>query len=157
VPGYLAGDLAAWLAALRRLDRSPRSGALLPEARALVADARPDGGDRIDRGDLVEELLASSLLHRFVATPGGTPGELAEAYYLLGLTETRVRHSAWLSEAEFYLETAIRTDPSSPWAARSFTLLEQETLAGYTGSGGVQLPDDVRERLDALRELLPGS
>jgi hypothetical protein len=157
VPGYLAQDLAAWLASLRRLDRAPRSGALLAEARALVADARPDGGDRIDRGDLVQELLASSLLHRFVATPGSTPAELAEAYYLLGLTETRVRHSAWLSEAEFYLETAVRTDPSSPWAARSFALLEQETLAGYTGSGGLQLPDDVRARLDELRGLLPGS
>lgn len=157
VPGYLEEDLAAWLASLHRLDRSPRSGALLSEARALVADARPDGGDRIDRGDLVQELLASSLLHRFVATPGRTPAELAEAYYLLGLTETRIRHSAWLSEAEFYLETAIRTDPSSPWAARSFALLEQETLAGYTGSGGLQLPDDVRDRLDELRGLLPGS
>ena len=156
VPAYLAGDLAAWGAALRRLDRTPRTGALLAEARALVADARPDGGDRIDRGDLVEELLASSLLHRFVATPGRAPSELAEAYYLLGLTETRVRHSAWLSEAEFYLETAIRTDPSSPWAARSFALLEQETLAGHTGSGGLQLPDDVRDRLEALRGLLPG-
>jgi hypothetical protein len=155
VPGYLAGDLAAWGAALRRLDRTPRSGALLAEARALVADARPEGGDRIDRGDLVEELLASSLLHRFVAAPGPAPAELAEAYYLLGLTETRVRHSAWLSEAEFYLETSIRSDPASPWAARSFALLEQETLASYTGSGGLQVPDDVREQLDALRRLLP--
>jgi hypothetical protein len=157
VPGYLAQDLAAWLGSLDRLARAPRSGALLAEARALVADARPDGGDRIDRGDLVQELLASSLLHRFVAEPGRSPSELAEAYYLLGLTETRVRHSAWLSEAEFYLETAIRTEPSSPWAARSFSLLEQETLAGYTGSGGLQLPDDVREHLDELRGLLPGS
>ncbi len=156
VPGYLEEDLAAWSEALPRLDRAPRSGALLPEARALRADVGVAGEPAIDRRSLVEELLASSLLHRFVASGDPTPAELAEAYLLLGLIETRVRHSSWLAEAEFYLETAIRTDPGSPWAEHAYALLEQETLAGYSGSGGLHLPDDVRLWLDELRRLAYG-
>lgn len=153
VPGYLEEDLLAWVAALRQLDRMPRSGALLPEARTLLADTDQDA---LDRRGLVQELLASSLLHRFVASGDPPPAELAEAYTLLGLVETRVRHSAWLAEAEFYLETAIRTDPGSPWAQRAFALLEQETRAGYSGSAGLHLPDDVRAWLDELRRLAYG-
>jgi hypothetical protein len=131
----------------------PRSGALLPEARALLADTDRDA---LDRRGLVEELLASSQLHRFVTSGDPSPAELAEAYTLLGLVETRVRHSTWLAEAEFYLETAIRSDPGSPWAERAFALLEQETRAGYSGSSGLHLPDDVRVWLDELRRLAYG-
>ena len=89
-----------------------------------------------------------------MASGDRSAAELAEAYYLLGLAETRVRHSSWLAEAEFQLETAIRTDPASPWAKRAFALLEEETLAGYSGSGGLHLPDDVRAKLDELRGLV---
>jgi hypothetical protein len=155
VPDYLEQDLAAWLDALRRLDRAPRSGALLPEARALLADAGAFEPGAIERRGLVQEIRASGLLHRFV-TGERSAAELAEAYYLLGLAETRVRHSSWLAEAEFQLETAVRSDPTSPWARRAFALLEQETLAGYSGSGGLHLPADVRAKLDELRALVGG-
>ncbi len=48
----------------------------------------------------------------------------------------------------------MRTAPESPTAARAYALLEQEVLAGYTGSAGLQLPEDVDERLRELRSLI---
>ena len=52
------------------------------------------------------------------------------------------------------LQRTIRSAPGSPYAARAYALLEQETLAGYTGSAGLQLPGDVAERLAELRSLI---
>jgi hypothetical protein len=154
VPEYLAADLLAWLRALDELARRPRIEDPLAEARALVSDAGLERSAAFDRRALVHALVASSRLHRFLASEPSDPLEQAEAYWLLGLTETRIHHSLWLSEADVYLETAVRSAPHSRFAARAYELLERETLAGYTGSGGLHLPDDVREHLESRRKLV---
>lgn len=156
-PDYLLDDLAAWRAALEELVDRPRIGDARAEARALMQDAHLEELPAFDRRGFVHALVASSLLHRHLQAAEPSPEELAEIYYLLGLTETRASHSLWLSEAEAYLESSIRSDPSSPYAARAFALLEQETLAGYTGSAGLQLPNDVQQHLQELRSLLDPS
>jgi hypothetical protein len=152
--GYLRRDLQTWVASLHALEGYPLEGPPIPQARALLEASGLEGGPGIDRSGLVYQLVASGLLHRSLDTVGDSGPEAAEAYYLLGLAETRIRHSYWLSEAEAYLEAAVRADPRSQAARNAFALLEEETLAGYSGSGGVHLPDDVRTRLEELRELV---
>ena len=61
-----------------------------------------------------------------------------------------------LNEAEGYLEGAIHAAPGSDWAKRAYVLLEEETLASYSGSGGVHVPPQVRERLSELRKTAVG-
>ena len=51
----------------------------------------------------------------------------------------------WVTETPFFLEMAIRPDPSSPMAAKAYDLLNAYMLAAYTGSGGVHLPEEVQE------------
>jgi hypothetical protein len=154
VPEYLSEDLAVWYTTLEALADQPRLGNSGATARALVQDAHLEEMPAYDRRGYVYALMASSLLHQHLNAATLSEGELAEAYYLLGLTETRASRSLWLSEADAYLETSVRSAPGSPDAAKAYELLEQETLAGYTGSAGLQLPEDVAARLEELRTLI---
>jgi hypothetical protein len=151
---YLKQDLEAWVSGLRELESRKLGGSPLADARLLVLTASARDRDEGDRSNLVEELVASSLLYRSLGALDSTGAETSEAYYLLGLTETRVRHSYWLDEAGAYLEASVRADPGAPFAGQAYELLETETVEGYSGSSGVHLPQDVADRLAALRALL---
>jgi len=117
---------------------------------ARVEVRRPD---RDERDALVDYLDASALLYRGLADARISRSEQADAYYLLGVIETRIGRSFWLSQAEAYLETAIRLAPGKPVARDAYALLEEFLVAGYTGSGGEHVPADVRQKLDTLRRL----
>lgn len=150
----LRRDVQAWAAALEEAAQGPPAPESLPAARALIEAGPRSALHLSDRRALVHHLLASRVLHRFVATHRDASPELAEAYYLLGLAESRIGRSFWVSQADFYLETAVRTAPGSPIGREAFAFLEEETLLGYTGSGGLHLPDEERKRLDELRALI---
>ena len=81
-------------------------------------------------------VVASSLLHRFLTTPPAETHALAEAYYLLGITETYISRKSSLSEAPFFLETSIRLDPTSPIASNAYDVLNLYILTEYTGHWG---------------------
>jgi hypothetical protein len=102
-------------------------------------------------------VVASSLLHRLLTTQPTDTSALVEAYYLLGIAETYISRTSWLSEAPFFLETAIRLDPTSAIAAMAYDVLNTYILTEYTGSLGTRVPSDVQEHLDDLRRLRGGS
>ncbi|MGH0028810.1 MAG: c-type cytochrome [Myxococcota bacterium] len=145
----LREDVTAWVASLKQLVKRPPKGDALAKAHALLRH-EDEGNLEFSRTALVEHLEASGLLHRALET--GLEGERrAEAYYLLGWIETRIGRTYWLSQAEAYLETAIRLSPGSETAARAYDLLEEFLVAGYTGSSGSHVPPDIQTKLDALR------
>jgi hypothetical protein len=123
------------------------------EIDQAVAAGRVGGNDR---NALIEYLDASALLHRFLADARPRRADQAEAYYLLGVIETRIGRSYWLSQAEAYLETAIRLAPGEPVAKDAYALLEEHLGAGYSGAAGANLPSDVREKLALLRRISEG-
>lgn len=150
----LRKSLIAWVAALRALPETATGEPSLAAARELVKTARDSSRFPDDRRALVPYVAASGLLHRYVSEGDHTPRELAEAYHLLGLIESHVGRSFWLSQTEHFLEASIRTAPGDPRAEEAYALLEEFVVAGYTGSGGSAVPDDARIRLAALRSLI---
>jgi len=196
VPDWLERDLRVWIDALE--DPLPGMAAQrdapspLERARRLLAEGEALREVPADHTGLVHDLLASSLVYRFVETPlpSASPSdrdpeagaadvpeasdpaepaardparpadsdpseaERAEPYYLLGVAEARIDRSYWLSPADLYLETAIRTAPQAPFARDAYELLERRTREGYTGSAGTHLPEDVKRNLEALRRLV---
>jgi hypothetical protein len=150
----LRRDLEEWMAALGRYREADLERAQLAPARRIIEAARAETRYPGDLGALIDYLVASAQLHRFVALHRGPPAELAEAYYLLGTAELAIGRDFWISKAASLLETSIRTAPDTLWAQRAFALLEQETLAGYSGSAGLRLPEDERVHLEALRALV---
>ncbi len=152
---HLRADVEGWIRALRELRPLASSAADLATARDVIARARSLARVPADTGPLIHYLVASSVLQRFLATtPPPTNRDAAEAYYLLGLAETHVSDTYWVSQADMYLETAIRLAPREPSALEAYLVLEEETVASYTGSQGEQLPASVAQHLEELRALV---
>ncbi len=151
-PAYLAQLLGSWRAALAEL-APVRDASTLVEARKVLASADALRRYPADRSALVHDLVASALLHRALARGLANPDESAEASYLLGLAELRNDPSRGLPQAEAYLEAAIRAAPGSEIAGEAYAVLEEQTVLGWMGSGGFDMPADVRDWLAELREI----
>ncbi len=149
----LADELRVWIADLRALGaRDPIEG--LAPARELVREAEEASPIRERREKHVRYHAASAALHRHLASLPAGDRRAAEVYYWLGVIESRVGRSFWLSETEPFLEAAIRLDPASPLALESYALLEEFVVAGYTGSSGEHVPPDVQAWLAELQSLI---
>jgi hypothetical protein len=147
-------DIDAWISYLRELPKRPTGGDPLERAEALMSEARAVISYPTDRRGLVHFIFASRDLHDYVAEHGEPDLDLARAFYMLGVAESRIGRSFWSSEAAFYLEAAVRTAPGDPVGRSAYAVLEEETLVGFTGSGGLRLPEDVSQNLRELRELM---
>jgi hypothetical protein len=152
----LRRELVRWRASLQSIAKRGKVAAPVAEARIEVERVEAQRPEVDERDALVEYIDASALLHRYVADGQPPHSDQAEAYFLLGVIETRIGRSFWLSQAEAYLETAIRLAPGEPIAADAYALLEDFLMAGYSGSGGTHVPTDVREKLELLREISEG-
>jgi len=148
----LQPHVEAWIEALRSLEDAP-DGDAIERARELVKPALEDPGVS-DKSELVHLIAASGLLHRHVVSTAGPAERVGEAYYLLGVIESRIGHSFWASQTEFFLETAIRMGPMERYADDAFALLEEFLVSGYTGSSGTHVPPDIVQRLEELDDLM---
>jgi hypothetical protein len=157
VPAELREQLLSWVQALKELQSHGTIDDALPRARALIETGQRRNRFPADHQGFVYFVVASSLLHRFLATQPADKNALVEAYYLLGLTEISISRTSWLSEAPFFLETAIRLDPTSAVAAKAYDVLNTYILTAYTGSLGTRVPPDVQEHMKELRQLRGGS
>jgi hypothetical protein len=156
LPMYMQSDIQAWIKEVDQLSKRKDMKATLPNIRTLMNEAKSIVQFPADREALIHYLLASSLLHEYIlTTPKGK--DAAEAYFLLGMTESMSARSYWLSQNEYYFETAIRMDPSSTYAKRAFKQLEENTLFEYSGSAGTYIPDEVQKHMNELRDLINSS
>lgn len=157
LPSYLATLAASWVAACDALAGALAAPDPLREAVRVAEQGAALERFPRDRAALVHELVASSLLLRYVAAHPEPSLEGAQAYFLLGVAELASGRSIWLSAAEDYLETAIRMAPGSDWAKRAYVVLEEETLVDYSGSGGAHVPPEVRQELRELQRIAVGN
>jgi hypothetical protein len=157
VPAVLRDQLQSWVKALTELQSHAPLDDALAQARTLIEAGQRRNRFPADHQGFVHFVVASSLLHRWLATSPAQTSTLAEAYYLLGITETYIARTSWISEAPFFLETAIRLDPASAIATRAYDVLNMYILTEYTGSLGTRVPSEVQEHLEALRRLRGGS
>ena len=151
---HLRSDIESWIASLRRFEALDGLQINLEAARRLIDEAKELISFPADRRALINYIAASSILHRYVESHSRSDVDLSEAYYLLGLTESRFEHDYWFSQADVYLETAIRLAPQSAFAERAYDLLEEKIILDYTGSSGVYLPEEIEAWLEELRRLI---
>jgi len=154
VPGFLVSQLQDWIASLESLRTQNFKGNELALARALIRKAKVEQSYPGSREGLVDLVAASGALQRYLASSEPEPARAAEAYYLLGVAEAYISRSHWISETEFFLETSIRTDPTSPVAPKAFAFLDEYIRLGYSGSSGTHIPPDVRAKLNELQKLI---
>lgn len=152
----LRSDLNQWVADLRAYGaRAPVEGL---EAGRRLAEETVAASDRGgEHALLVRYEIASGALLRYVASLPDGDRRAAEAYYWLGVIESRVGRSFWLSQTEPYLEAAIRLAPDGPFAPKAYALLEEFVSGAYTGSSGEHVPADVKAWLAELERLVAKS
>jgi tetratricopeptide (TPR) repeat protein len=152
LPKRLVGQLKTWIESLQALQKADH-GPPLERARSLI---RTDAETlrQLHASELVPLIAASGVLQRYVASPSNSRRDQGEAYFLLGVIESRIGRTLWAWQTEHLLETAIHLGPTEPYADEAFDLLEEFLVSGYSGSSGTHVPADVRQRLDDLHALM---
>lgn len=157
VPTYLRRHLSGWVHALRRAPADLASKDRLARARKLVLGPREPSPSPLGREQTIDDLVASSLLLQLLDDPATKGRPRAEAYYLLGLVESRTIDSHWVPQAEIHLESAIRLAPDAPFADDAYAVLEEYMIVGWGGASSEDLPADVWAKLRELRALIDAS
>lgn len=151
----IGGKVKLWLTSANDIKASHSLNLIsLSTAEKLVKKGESVQDYPQDTGGIVYFIASSSIAQKIIESKETSGPKLSEAYYLAGLVETHLSQSIWINEVEHYFELAITTDPKSKWAKMALDKLESEYVAGYSGSSGTHIPDDIKQNLSRLKELV---
>jgi hypothetical protein len=109
-------------------------------------------GQRYSQRNLVNNLVASSLLHQFLmAQPKQT--EKAKAYFVLGQIYDELVIEGFWDLPEVYYEMCVRYSPKTELAKGCYRKLHNNITLGYSGSRGTLIPAQEYARLEILRKM----
>ncbi len=146
----LQGDVETWRGAVVALAPDLRAQPSLAAARRILEEGRALNDFPWQGSGTIHEIVASSVLYRYIEESKPREKDLAEALYLLARSEAFLFRSFERFESQQYLERAIRIAPHTDVASRAYSVLELEVALRYGPSG---VPQDGREWLERLREL----
>ncbi|MCB0418948.1 MAG: hypothetical protein KDD39_14980 [Bdellovibrionales bacterium] len=153
--GFLDARLKDWITSLEAWKKNPKgplhSKTPLGKAKALMSAARGLQVYPADESGAVYYLRASAELHE-VLRKKLPPRTLAEAFMLTGMAYESIDELKLWSLPEVYYQSCIRTYPHSTQAEHCYDRFEENIYTGYTGSSGTHLPEDVRKKLQELRQ-----
>ena len=162
-PEFLRIDARAWMRSLKQWKQetsqqlTPKKSteteaSLWKKIDSLQKKARAEQAYPADRSADMDWMRVASLLTRFFREYPSSP-RIADALLLQGTTEEALRsNEAWGLSESFYT-ACIRVSPHSETARKCYRSLEEKVLLGWTGSAGVDVPEDVEMRLGELRSL----
>jgi len=148
----LKNNARAWTASLKTLKLDVALGTELDNARRLTA---PSGMITVapDRAHLVDYIASVTLLHRYLRAGKHSDLEVAESYYLLGVAESHVSHSYWVTDIEYLLAQSIQTAPKSKVARQALAYLEDYRKSAGNVAPARAVPAELQVDIDALRKL----
>lgn len=160
LPPYILTNIAEWIRGLERWQKNPAPNPATASADKILAYAKNTLDysllSKIDSSqdpNLVSYLSTSGILYEFLqknprskATP--------EILYYLSVCDRYVSSTFYYSLADLYLRECITKYPDLPIARKCYREYEMETILGYTGSSGTNLPADVEADLKALKKLI---
>lgn len=115
----------------------------------LIGEARGMQKYPADRSADILYLRATAAVHDLMSfAPHGKYA--TESLFLAGAAYEVLRDLNLWDMHEFYYLACIMKEPRTPLARQCFKHYEQSVYLGYTGSGGSQLPRDVRDKLNEL-------
>jgi hypothetical protein len=153
MPDALKADVRAWVASLEALKLDLPADQGLATGRRMVNDAREHTLSVYDRRHLVDFIASITFVHRYLRSGTHNDLDVAEAYYLLGVAESYVSRSYWVSDTEYLLAASIRLAPKSAVAKQSLAFLEGYRSSVYNVTPARELPPDLQTNIDELRKL----
>ncbi len=159
-PGALKSNAQSWKTSLLGLRNMKPPAFKKPKdrldyAKKMIALGKKKQEYPLDRNADVEFLVASRELHDLLAQ---NPDKAlkAEALYNLGMCYDVLKESQLWSLNESFYESCIHLQPGTPIAKQCFARYEASQKMGYSGSGGLILPPEVKKKLAALKSLSEG-
>lgn len=154
LPPYLEKQVKAWRDSLKGWSNHKKSGGnFIQVAQGCITKAKKLQDFAYDHAGDVEYIWATDVLHEGLRSTKD-PKKEAEAYFLLGLSYEVLDDLGSYGLHETYFEACIQKSPQTKLAKRCYDRLEASLVQGFSGSAGVSLPKDERERLDRLKKLL---
>lgn len=141
-PLGLSSDLSEVFSSLDQISHLDLPKDLMAAGRMVIEKAKKD---EQDSGMLPFLLVSSRYFNTFLESNPTNDLELAEVYYYLGLTASRSNASFWTSESQAMWEYSIEKAPASKWAKLSLDRLCDQITWEYSGSMGVDIPEDVEK------------
>lgn len=151
MPETVKAQARVWIKSLETLNLEPAKGEELAAARRLVTAARAKTTSAADGSGMVEFIGSITLVHRYLRTNPQGDVVLAEAYYLLGVAESYVSHSFWISETDYLLEKSIRQAPKSEVAKQALAFLEDYRSSASSVPPARAVPEQTS--IEELRKL----
>ncbi|HEX4926203.1 MAG TPA: tetratricopeptide repeat protein [Bdellovibrionales bacterium] len=99
---------------------------------------------------LVTNLTMSGILYEYLHHHPDTKIK-PEILYWLALCDRKINNNFFYSLADIYLKECVHSFPESPVAKKCFKEYETHTILSYSGSAGVNVPEDVSAELRALK------
>lgn len=159
LPESLRIRIQSWVDQMKAINLSaaPSSRSATPKevenyAAKILGKAEKESLSTLDDSHLVDFLFVSGLLYEFINfNPDKTTPEIL---YWLAIADSWLNDQFYFSLSNLYLEECIKRYPTSPTANRCFNELKEKTELNFTGSSGVNMPDDVRNYLASLDKIL---
>jgi len=153
--------IKAWLSQIKELENLPEMDPKKASAQNVQDFAARALGpmDKLrdyDADSFAKYLFISGVIFEFLNSHGQNSTTPALLYWL-AVCEHGLSKQYYYSLQEVYLEQCIRLYPGHPVAKNCYYELERQTLLSFTGSAGMQLPPDVEERFQVLKELAEGN
>jgi hypothetical protein len=124
MPEATRANARVWIGSLETLNLGVPAGGELAAGRGLVVEAREKTTSRTDPSRMVDFIGVITLVHRYLRSGPKDDVSVAEAYYLLGVAESYVSHSFWISETDYLLEKSIRQAPKAEVAKEALAFLD---------------------------------
>lgn len=150
LPYFIKRHLPFWQQSVKDWARNPKPSANLKVAQQIVGRAETAQKASRSDGGTIDFLRAGSLLHQFLAK-SQLPSSKSEALYQLGLIYENIGEIGAWSMNEDYYELCIRTQPHTEIAKKCFARFEESTISGYSGTGGLYIPEDIQKKMNELR------
>lgn len=157
IPYYLKQNSLGWEAAIQDWMKEPPASdntaeGILKRVRTWIGKGQQLQVGMVDRGGDIYFLRALSELHLLLVSKLSAE-QRGEALFLTGLSFEATKDNEMINLHENYYESCIRKVPHSVWAKKCYKRYEESVYFGYTGSSGVQLPQDVAKKIRTLRSL----
>jgi hypothetical protein len=150
-PMFLASEAQVWLKSLKSWEREKKKVANpVAKARELLAKGEHMQSGGGFQSGYVENLRATALLHDALRTVK-KPEEKAAVYLMLGNAYDILSDLGLWDLPEVYFEECIQTSPKTETAKQCYKNYERSIILGFSGSSGVFIPSEEREKLAKLK------
>lgn len=158
LPQYEQKNITNWIKQFKDWDKQtvldPKTSTdkqIVEFARKSLETSSSEEKIKPNEAQLVTYLRVSGILYEFLRTHPQSK-VTPEVLFWLSVCDRVINNSVFYSFADLYLRECIIKYPSDPIAKKCFKEYENETILGYTGSSGTQLPGEVKRDLEMLRK-----